>query len=199
MASKKAIIEGDTTTHGGVVIRGSHSVVLDGRHIALIGDLVECPKCGGTFPIVTGSNMVTTHGKGIALEGMKTACGAVLIGSQNRFLIDDSTSQQKDQIASASSLANEKDNEESSKDDKSVTDLYFSYGEDFIRLEDVSRHYVDLNLHLVTENYNVGETVQADVEYETENGTEKITVSGVVDANGEAIIQNIFNDEVLKI
>jgi uncharacterized Zn-binding protein involved in type VI secretion len=73
---------GDSTSHGGKVIEGSHSDICMGKPIAYMGHKVQCPKCKGVFPIVEGAPTTTFYGKGVALAGMKTACGAVLIASQ---------------------------------------------------------------------------------------------------------------------
>jgi len=73
---------GDSTSHGGKVIEGSESDICMGKPIAFIGHKVQCPKCKGIFPIVEGAQTTTFYGKGVALAGMHTACGAVLIASQ---------------------------------------------------------------------------------------------------------------------
>jgi uncharacterized Zn-binding protein involved in type VI secretion len=73
---------GDPTSHGGIVLEGSPVDICMGKPIAYIGHKVQCPKCKGTFPIVEGVPTTTFYGKGVALAGMRTACGAVLIASQ---------------------------------------------------------------------------------------------------------------------
>ncbi|VXC06879.1 PAAR domain-containing protein [Massilia sp. 9I] len=73
---------GDSTSHGGKVIEGSPFDICMGKPIAYIGHKVQCPKCKGVFPIVEGAPTTTFYGKGVALAGMHTACGAVLIASQ---------------------------------------------------------------------------------------------------------------------
>ncbi|RQT01977.1 PAAR domain-containing protein [Burkholderia contaminans] len=45
-----------------------------------------CPKCQGAYPIVQGSSQYSIEGRAVALDGMKTACGASLIASQQEFL-----------------------------------------------------------------------------------------------------------------
>jgi len=78
------IREGDTTSHGGTVLACSPANMDDGRPIALLGDKVSCPKCGGIYPIVAVKNLgVTFDGRPVASEGDTTACGATLIASQN--------------------------------------------------------------------------------------------------------------------
>jgi uncharacterized Zn-binding protein involved in type VI secretion len=73
---------GDSTSHGGIVIEGSPFDICMGKPIAYIGHKVQCPKCKGIFPIAEGAPTTTFYGKGVALAGMRTACGAVLIASQ---------------------------------------------------------------------------------------------------------------------
>lgn len=53
-----------------------------------IGHKVSCPKCKGTFPIVEGALTTSFYGKGVALAGMKTACGAILIASQFTDIVE---------------------------------------------------------------------------------------------------------------
>lgn len=72
---------GDVTNHGGKVISVSHSPTDMGKPIACIGDMVSCPKCEGTYPIVAGDPSCTINGTPMAFEGHKTACGATLISS----------------------------------------------------------------------------------------------------------------------
>ena len=53
-----------------------------GKPTAYFGHKVHCPKCKGDYPIVEGVLTTSFYGKGVALAGMKTSCGAVLIASQ---------------------------------------------------------------------------------------------------------------------
>ena len=85
--SRKFIVLGDLTSHGGTVISasGAGRMVIDGIPVACVGDMVVCPKkgCRGTFPIIQGASGPDTilDGKAIAREGDVTACGAVLISA----------------------------------------------------------------------------------------------------------------------
>ncbi|EML9903847.1 TPA: PAAR domain-containing protein [Morganella morganii] len=83
MAGKPVICLGDTTDHGGVVISALNNYSINGRPVATEGDSVSCPKCKGVFQIASGSSLMTFQSKKIALEGMKTTCGATLIASQS--------------------------------------------------------------------------------------------------------------------
>lgn len=76
------IRQGDPTSHGGKVLEGSMSDICMGKPIAFVGHKVLCPKCKGIFPIAEGAPTTTFYGKGVALAGMKTACGASLIATQ---------------------------------------------------------------------------------------------------------------------
>lgn len=80
---EKAIIRlGDPTSHGGKVLEGFMDNICMGKPIAGVGHKVLCPKCKGTFPIVEGAQISLMMGKNVAVEGMKTACGATLIATQ---------------------------------------------------------------------------------------------------------------------
>jgi uncharacterized Zn-binding protein involved in type VI secretion len=78
---KDIIRLGDLTTHGGVVLQAFTNTELNGKPIAGVGHNVSCPLCKGIFPIVEGSSVYTVNGTPVALNGMKTACGAGLIAS----------------------------------------------------------------------------------------------------------------------
>ena len=87
--AKRLIVSGDITTHGGRVIAGSSMMIVDGKPVALVGDLVSCSKCNGVYPIIMGTNQVFYMGKAVAVEGMMTLCGAVLIGSQDLAFVNE--------------------------------------------------------------------------------------------------------------
>ncbi|HHT8972205.1 TPA: PAAR domain-containing protein [Burkholderia cenocepacia] len=79
------IREGDATSHGGRVLACDPINTVDGKPLALLGDMVSCPRCGGVFPIVkvkTDLHM-TFNGRPVASDGDMTACGATLIASQS--------------------------------------------------------------------------------------------------------------------
>jgi uncharacterized Zn-binding protein involved in type VI secretion len=93
LATRAIICEGDTTSHGGKVIEGSPTDKIDGRCIAGVGHQVSCPRCKGVFPILPdllGRRYPhRMNGRDTAVEGMRTACGAVLIASQSSSTITD--------------------------------------------------------------------------------------------------------------
>lgn len=74
---------GDKTSHGGTVIQASGLTDSGGIGVARVGDMVSCPKRNhGPCPIVSGDPTLIIDGKPAARHGDTTACGAVLISSQ---------------------------------------------------------------------------------------------------------------------
>ncbi|WP_380177454.1 type VI secretion system Vgr family protein [Kalamiella sp. sgz302252] len=80
-------------------------------------------------------------------------------------------------------------------DEKKVTSLYWTYGEDELPVSGNSRHYSDLNLHAVTESYHPGEVV--DIEVDTGRGVFK-SYQAKVRMDGVAVIKNIFSSEIIS-
>ncbi|QIA76527.1 type VI secretion system Vgr family protein [Rodentibacter caecimuris] len=80
---------------------------------------------------------------------------------------------------------------------KYIVELHWSYSKEHKKLNDKSRHYTDLNLHILTYNYSEGEVVNVELEYETNLGVKTKTISGVVNEYGEALILNVFKDEMI--
>ncbi|WP_197722981.1 PAAR domain-containing protein [Cupriavidus taiwanensis] len=78
---KGIIHRGDRTDHGGTVIQGFMNTESNGRAWAGVGHMVVCPRCKGTFPIIEGHAQITVDGIAVAMHGMRTACGAVLLAS----------------------------------------------------------------------------------------------------------------------
>ncbi|MCP4970667.1 MAG: hypothetical protein GY932_08765, partial [Arcobacter sp.] len=74
-----------------------------------------------------------------------------------------------------------------------IINSYFSYGEEQIRLNSISRHYVDLNLHIETLGYSTGENVNVNVKV----GEKIYSFSSKVEKDGSAIILDIFKNESL--
>jgi uncharacterized Zn-binding protein involved in type VI secretion len=77
------VCKGDKTSHGGVVLEGFDELVVEGKWVAGVNHKVSCPQCKGEFRIVDGSSQVMYRGRSVAVEGMKTACGAVLLAGQH--------------------------------------------------------------------------------------------------------------------
>lgn len=76
------IVLGDKTDHGGTVLSGDPAATINGKPIARLGDMVDCPLCKGTFPILPGTPQAHYKGRPVVLHGYRTGCGATLIASQ---------------------------------------------------------------------------------------------------------------------
>ena len=84
----KSIIRlGDVSDHGGTVITAIPNTNLNGKPMAGKGSMVFCPLCKGEFPIIEGSDTYRVNGIPVALDGMKTACGASLIASASHVSV----------------------------------------------------------------------------------------------------------------
>ncbi|WP_334035918.1 PAAR domain-containing protein [Burkholderia cepacia] len=68
--SRKFILKGDTTDHGGVVLDGIANSSFDGRELAYLGASVFCAACKSPGAIVSdgGERTMTVMGKVVALE-----------------------------------------------------------------------------------------------------------------------------------
>lgn len=80
-------------------------------------------------------------------------------------------------------------------DEKKVTSLFWTYGEDEIPVSGSSRHYSDLNLHAKTHNYQTDEMV--DIEIEIGNGVVKCCQARVRE-DGTAVAKNILKNEMIN-
>lgn len=92
--TKRAIIRiGDPTSHNGTVLEGFSALKVYGKNAAGIGHRGHCPQCKRDFVIVAGAANYTFMGKNVALEGMKTSCGATLIATQGQATVDTAPSE----------------------------------------------------------------------------------------------------------
>jgi uncharacterized Zn-binding protein involved in type VI secretion len=88
MGEKAIIRQGDRTSHGGTVLEGHQTLIIHGKPVAGVGHRVQCPKCSGSPVIVEGAVNASMMGISVAVDGMKTSCGATLIASQNTDTIE---------------------------------------------------------------------------------------------------------------
>lgn len=88
MAFKPIIRVGDRTSHGGTVVEAHQLLVVLGKPVAGVGHQVDCPKCSGTPVIEDGPLSATFMGVLVAVDGMKTTCGATLIASQQTACVE---------------------------------------------------------------------------------------------------------------
>lgn len=208
------IRQGDSTSHGGTVLEGSIMDICHGKPIAYLGHKVHCPKCRGTFPIVEGVLTTSFYGKGVAVAGMKTACGAILIASQFTDIVEigggGATGSTIAAVVPAASLpvspasgARTVDETAASQEEheKKITAIYWTYGKDETPVSGNSRFYVDLNLHVDTENYVTGEMVDIVIEDDAGNdvfdGVKRIDLRARVGNDGKAKLMDAFAGKTL--
>lgn len=79
---KNVVRLGDPTTHGGVVITATSSSMVEGRPVALVGDLVSCPQKGhGVNKIIEGSKTCYSDGKPVVIDLCQCECGCAVIST----------------------------------------------------------------------------------------------------------------------
>lgn len=78
---------GDTTSHGGKVVKVSAShFTVDGIPVARVGDVCSCPIKGHeNCTIAEGEPRHVINDIAVAYDGHKTTCGAALIASAGNF------------------------------------------------------------------------------------------------------------------
>ena len=91
MAGKGIARQGDTGSHGGEIVTGSDTIVVNGRPLARVGDTYACPIHGNN-PIISGAQSVFAEGVLVAHVGSMTACGAVITSGSPNTIVDDSQS-----------------------------------------------------------------------------------------------------------
>jgi len=98
---KLVAVVGDRTTKGGYIITGAGDASCGGRNIALVGDLVSCPKCGTTGKIIEGAPNLTYNGVPAAYDGCHVICGCKggtqIIAGLSSFFVDVKTVSTKPQ------------------------------------------------------------------------------------------------------
>ncbi|MEC5406256.1 PAAR domain-containing protein [Paraburkholderia sp. MPAMCS5] len=71
---------GDRTDHGGKIVTASDTHMINGKPIARLHDLVECPE-HGVNRIIEAHPTLMVGGIRVALHGHHTECGCALISS----------------------------------------------------------------------------------------------------------------------
>ena len=88
-------------------------------------------------------------------------------------------------------------------EDKGITEVYWTYSKNYIRLKKKSRHYIDLNLHIKTHGYMPGECMDILIKRNDSTsiavGTNQIQIIGRVNNNSEVIIENVFEKYTLNL
>ncbi|WP_334326101.1 PAAR domain-containing protein [Gilliamella apicola] len=78
--TKQVAVLGDMTNYGGRIITASGNGYCGMDGVALLGDLVSCPKCRSTGRIIEGANNFIIDGKPVAYDGCIVACKCTPVG-----------------------------------------------------------------------------------------------------------------------
>ncbi|OTQ12071.1 hypothetical protein B6D11_12240 [Gilliamella apicola] len=78
--SKQVAVLGDATNYGGRIITASGNGYCGMDGVALLGDLVSCPKCRSTGRIIEGADNFIIDGKPVAYDGCIVACKCTPVG-----------------------------------------------------------------------------------------------------------------------
>lgn len=192
---------GDLTTFGKII--SATSTWLEGnKPIAQRGDLAWCSKCNNAFPIY-GTADDWFEAQPYVATGDRVLCRCpnhVVYGSATQYT-NSAPMAQDFTVVSAVSTSSSQPAEHDP--DKKITQIYWSYGDSFNRLDGPSRHYVDLNIHVKTENYKPGESIGVTVDYsdgdELTSGNERLELVGVVSSQGEVIFRGVFKNKTLNL
>ncbi|EMN4129530.1 PAAR domain-containing protein [Providencia vermicola] len=79
---KGIVCLGDKNTHGGHVVSASSTMYINGKQVALVGDIVSCPKHGNN-PIIEGAASAFDNGIAIVVDQCLCACGCRVISSES--------------------------------------------------------------------------------------------------------------------
>lgn len=195
-------IHGSTTDHGGIVISTQSTSSQMGSLFLRAGDGFACPKCKIWSTLIKSNDHVVFDGKPVAYVGDKFTCGATLMPKQMHVVGDSGGS-------AGGSIFNQLQNNLHEKKfikqgvTKEIKEIFWSYGESFTKLDSESRHFVDMNLHVKTVNYAVGETVEITLKYEDDDilfdELRELKLEGTVNSNSEVIFRNILKDKTLNL
>lgn len=141
-----------------------------GKEQSYIGDDVWCPACQSMGKITPDQDRLSTkvNGRMPALNDDLCLCKCSpppkLVHSQTGFREIVSETSQESSIK-ASDV--KKNNLEEKR--KEITSIYWSYGDECMPLQDKSRFYTDINLHVGAIGYNAGDEIDINVNFLHEN------------------------------
>ena len=78
--NKQVAVLGDMTNYGGRIITASGNGYCGMNGVALLGDLVSCPRCKSTGRIIEGADNFIIDGKPVAYDGCIVACKCTPVG-----------------------------------------------------------------------------------------------------------------------
>lgn len=201
---KYMIVVGDSVDVGGTTVEGRSGFTIeciDGSHAALvcIGHKVICNLCGPTT--VAEGCMHFLVNAPAAYDGSRLTCGHRLVSTRQRIC--------SVEVADINPLPTEiaaaalGDPRSSAPVDRRIVGIDWSHGPDCQPLADRSRHYSDLNLHVLTHNYRAGERVTVTIEALSEAdvipATQPFDLQATVGPDGVAVVMQAFAHRRLEL
>lgn len=196
--TKGFAIHNAPTDHGGVVPATQMRSSQMGNLFVCAGDGHFCPKCKCWSTVIKSHDHVIFSGKAVAYVGDQLTCGARIQPQQSHVVGDSGSYNNRTQSTPKINNAINDDNQK-----KIIKEIYWSYGENFTRLESESRHFVDMHLHIKTANYSPGEMVEVTIKYSDGDfifdSLRELKIKESVNSQGEAVIKNIFKNKTLNL
>jgi uncharacterized Zn-binding protein involved in type VI secretion len=192
------ITVGCMTDHGGIIVLGDSSFVVEGKAVHLEGMTHFCPKCKvQSRAIASNAGFMIVGGKSIVAVGDSSTCGSKYFKVSDLVVMSNGFGSERN---STSSLIIANKLVEPQKE-KLIEKIYWSYGDKFIPLEEKSRFFDDLNLHVETLGYSPGESVDIKVNPESSEiyTFQSFTVYIKLDPNGKGIFKNVFQGKTIII
>ncbi|MEF3819581.1 PAAR domain-containing protein [Acinetobacter baumannii] len=192
--AKGFAIHNAITDHGGVIPSTQSRSSQMGNLFVRAGDGHMCPKCRCWSVVIKSHDHIIMDGKPVAYAGDKLSCGAT-IQPQQSHVVGDSGSPY------SAKETTQKKNFVENNIEKKVTEITWSYGNNFNPLSDKSRFFNDLNIHVKTTGYSQGENVSISIEPENSDIStfEPFAITIKVDSNGEGILKDVFSGKTLII
>lgn len=195
---KALITVGCKTDHGGIIVLGDSSFLVEGKAVHLDGMTHYCPKCKvQSRAIASNQGFMIVGGKSIVAVGDTSSCGSKYLKNSDLVVMSNGTDIIKSNMSKVSLFNDfiEKDKE------KIINKLYWSYGENFTPLEEKSRFFDDLNLHIETTGYEEGENIEVDINPDSSDldTFEKFSVSITVNNEGNGLFKNVFQGKTIII
>ncbi|MGX3046160.1 hypothetical protein [Helicobacter sp. T3_23-1056] len=112
-------------------------------------------------------------------------------GNENAESISESSAKSNESNAESNPKSNTDSSDSQPKQDsqKEIIEMCFSYGEECERIKTDSKIESNVNLHIVTQGYKLGESIE--ITLESDDGR-IINAGGNVNENGEVVIYNVF-------
>ena len=195
---KALITVGCKTDHGGIIVLGDFSFLVDGKAVHLDGMTHFCPKCKiQSRAISSNQGFMTVSGRSIVAVGDSSSCGSKYLKASDLAVMSNGSGISKLNTPTSSLTSNFIQNNE----EKIINKLYWSYGGNYIPLENKSRFFDDLNLHIETTGYEIGESVDVEISPECKDleTFKKFSVSLTVDSDGKGLLKNVFQGKTIII